>query len=314
MRTTLLIINHNGRALLEKSVPAAEAAARAVDDCQVAVVDDGSTDDSVPYLIHHHPEVKVLAYRHRGFGPACNEAVASSVAEAVVLLNSDVVVSEDFLPPLLEDLTQPEVFAVGCKFLNPDGSLTDALGNRTSGEWRRGLLHLHHETNPARLNETCPQLYANGGAMAFRRERWNALGGFDDLYHPFYWEDVDLGYRAWARGWQVWYEPASVVYHDQGGTIGRLFPNREIETISARNAVLFAWKNLLEPRPFRRMLAAQARWTADDVLISDQPPRARALWAALRRIRAAAQRRAQEQRERVLSDSAILARAGGKPW
>ena len=323
MTATLVIINYNGRELLARSVPAALAARG--DDCQegrrssgsaaqVIVADDGSTDDSVEYLIYEHPEVKVLPFRHRGFVRTCNAAVEAAESDVVVLLNSDVVVFSDFLAPLLADLQEPDVFAVGCRFLNPDGSLTDALGNRTSGEWRRGLLHIHHETDPAKLAEICPQLYANGGAMGFWREKWQALGGFDDLYHPFYWEDVDIGYRAWGRGWRVLYEPASMVYHDQGGTIGKLFRPRHIELISARNAVLFAWKNLLDPRLFRRLLAGQTRWAADDVLIAGLPPRTRALWAALGRLRAAARRRAQEQRARVISDSAILTRARGEAW
>ncbi len=70
--------------------------------------------------------------------------------------------------------------------------------------------------------------------MAFRRDRWAELGGFDDLYHPFYWEDVDLGYRAWARDWRVLYEPAAVVYHAQGETIARLHRAAHVEMISAR--------------------------------------------------------------------------------
>jgi len=232
--------------------------------------------------------------------------------EVAVLLNSDVTVSPDFLPPLLEDLAKPNVFAVGSRFLNPDGSLTDALGNRTSGRWSRGLLQLYHETDPEKLTGTCPQLYANGGAMAFWRGKWLALGGFDALYQPFYWEDVDLGYRAWGRGWQVLYEPASVVFHDQGSTISKLFQSTHIELMSAKNAVLFTWKNLLDPRMFRRMLAAQARWAADDLLIAGMPPRTRALFAASGQLRAAGHRRMREQRERALLDREILARAGGE--
>jgi GT2 family glycosyltransferase len=311
MQATLIIVNYNGRELLARSLPAALAAARQAGDHHVIVADDGSSDDSAEFVIYQHPEAKLLALRHRGFGATCNTAVAAAETEVVVLLNSDVVLQPNSLPPLLADLAQSDVFAAGCKFVNPDGSLTDALGNRTSGEWRKGLLYLHHETNPDRLTQTCPQLYANGGGMAFWREKWLALGGFDPLYHPFYWEDVDLGYRAWGRGWKVLYEPASVAFHEQGSTIARVHHLSEVELISARNAVLFTWKNLLDPRLFRRMMAAQARWAADDILIGGLPPRTRALWAALGRLRAAARRRSREQRERGVSDHHILSRAGG---
>jgi len=310
VKATLIIVNHNGRDLLEKSVPAALEAAEAGGH-PVMVVDDGSTDDSVEYLREKFPGVRALALPKGGFGVACNTAAAEAETEAAVLLNNDVVVRRDFLGPLLEGLGRPDVFAVGCKFLNPDGSLTHALGNRTSGRWRRGLLYLHHETEPHRLEETCPQLYANGGGMAFWRDKWMALGGFDRLYHPFYWEDVDVGYRAWGRGWQVLYEPASVVFHEQGTTMGRVHRPAHIELMSAKNGVLFTWKNLLDPELFGQVMAAQARWAADDVLIGGLPPRARALWAAFRQLGEAAARRAEERKQRVRSDAEILELSGG---
>ena len=310
MKATLIIVNYNGRRLLERSVPAAREAARRGGH-RVVVADDGSTDGSVAFLQSQHPEVHVLRLRHAGFAEASNAAVAAADTDVVVLLNTDVIVSPDFLPPLLEDLAAPDVFAVGCKFVNPDGSLTDALGNRTSGSWEGGLLLIHHETDPERLRARCPQLYANGGAMACQRAKWLALGGFQALYRPFYWEDVDLGYRAWGRGWRVLYEPDSVVVHEQGSTIGRLYDREWVELMSAKNAVLFSWRNLLDPAAFRRALCSQARWAADDVLIDGLPPRTRALWAALRQVREAARGRAEEARERTCSDAEILSRSRG---
>lgn len=305
-QATLIIVNYNGSSLLARSVPAAVEAARRAGGHAVMVADDGSTDDSIEQVCRTHPEVEVRAFPHRGFGPACNAAVAAANTEVAVLLNSDIVVSHDFLPPLLADLQATDVFAVGCKFLNPDGSLTNALGNRTCGRWRRGLFLIHHETEESRLGETCHQLYANGAAMAFVTRKWQALGGFDPMYHPFYWEDTDLGYRAWGRGWRVLYEPASVVRHDQGSTMRKTHRGEYVELISARNGILFAWKNFLDTGLLRRTLMAQARWTADDVLIDRVPARARALWMALRRLPAAARGRIREQRERVRSDQQIL--------
>lgn len=311
MKATLIIINHNGRDLLAESVPAALAAARRAEGHAVMVADDASTDDSVEFVRRQFPEVLVLALPKRGFGAACNAGVAAAETEAAVLLNNDVVTTPDFLDPLLAGLSQPEVFAVGCKFLNPDGSLTDALGNRTSGRWDRGLLYIHHETRAERLQSTFPQLYPNGGGMAFWRDKWAALGGFDPLFRPFYWEDVDIGYRAWGRGWRVLFEPASVVYHDQGSTMARLHRPAHIELMSAKNAVLFAWKNLLDRSMFRSVLAAQARWAADDVLIGGLPHRTAALWWAFRQLNQAAGARAAAQRERVRSDREILELASG---
>ena len=313
MKATLIIINHNGRDLLADSVPAAlEAAHGAEGGHTVCVADDASTDGSVEFVRERFPEVRVLALPKGGFGAACNAGVEAAETEAAFLLNNDVVVTPDFLAPLFEDLQQPDVFAVGCKFLNPDGSLTHALGNRTSGEWRGGLLYVHHETREELLQETCPQLYPNGGGMAFWRDKWQELRGFDPLFRPLYWEDVDIGYRAWGRGWRVLYEPRSVVYHDQGSTMGRLHRPARIELMSAKNAVLFAWKNLLDGRELRRVAAAQARWAADDILIGGLPNRLTALWWAFTQLGQACRARALERRWRVRNDADILAAAAGE--
>lgn len=311
MKATIIIVNHNGRDLLATSVPAALEAARRAGGHPVVVADDASRDGSVEFIRERLPEAEALALPKGGFGAACNTAVARAETEAAVILNNDVVVTPEFLEPLLADLSGHDVFAVGCKFLNPDGSLTDALGNRTSAHWEAGLLRIHHETREERLRETCPQLYANGGGMAFRREVWLELGGFDPLFRPLYWEDVDISYRAWGRGWRVLFEPASIVYHDQGSTMARLHRPAHIERMSAKNAVLFTWKNLLDPGLLAGALAAQAKWAADDVLVGGLPPRTSALWWAFRQLGQARRARAMERRARVRSDSEVLDLAAG---
>jgi len=109
----------------------------------------------------------------------------------------------------------------------------------------------------------------------------------------------------------VLFEPASVVYHDQGSTMARLHRPAHIELMSAKNAVLFAWKNLLDKSMFRNALARQARWAADDVLIGGLPNRTAALWWAFRQLNQAARARGAAQRERVRSDREILELASG---
>ena len=91
-----------------------------------------------------------------------------------------------------------------------------------------------------------PILYATGGAAAYRRERFLELGGFDPIYHPFYWEDADLGWRAWRRGWTNVQVPASEVEHRGGETIGMRFESRRVKETYERNRLLFMWSNVLD--------------------------------------------------------------------
>ena len=78
------------------------------------------------------------------------------------------------------------------------------------------------------------------------RNRYLELGGFDPLYHPLYYEEIDLSYRALKRGWEVRYEPESIAYHKVQSTITRQKKRRQIGWISARNNYLFVWKNILD--------------------------------------------------------------------
>ena len=275
------------------------------------MVDDASTDGTVEYLRESFPTVELLPLQKSGFGRATNSGVMHAQTDAVVLLNNDVVVEPDFLKALLDALSEPNVFAVGAKFLSGEGTLEYVLGNRTRGFWRQGMLDLFHETDPANLTARVPQLYAQGGGMACWRQQYIDLGGFDTLYEPFYWEDVDLSYRAWKRGWRVLYEPNAVCRHYQSQTTERDFRTRYLQNISLRNAYLFHWKNLTDKRLLARHLALLPRRVADDVLIGGARSEFTAFAAALNRLRQAAARRVVEKSFAAISDREVLERANG---
>ena len=91
-----------------------------------------------------------------------------------------------------------------------------------------------------------PCFYGGGGSCAFHRRKFLQLGGFDELLAPFYLEDTDLGYLAWKRGWKVLYQPASIVFHEHRGTIGKTFSEACIQGVLKKNFLLFCWKNIHE--------------------------------------------------------------------
>ena len=86
--------------------------------------------------------------------------------------------------------------------------------------------------------------YPGGGSSAFDRDKFLELGGFDELLRPFYYEDTDLGLMAWKRGWKLIYQPASAVFHEHRGTIGKTFSPHYIEGVLKKNVVLYCWKNV----------------------------------------------------------------------
>ena len=130
-----------------------------------------------------------------------------------------------------------------------------------------------HRIDPS-IGDLFPCFYGGGGSCAFDRRKFLELGGFDELLAPFYLEDTDLGYLAWKRGWQVLYQPRSVVYHEHRGTIGKRFSEAQIQAVLKKNYLLFCWKNIHD----WRMLASHFFFSYGGALLSvisgDRPGRA----------------------------------------
>jgi len=243
---SVVIPNWNGRDLLEKYLPSLIEAMAAHPDNEIIVVDNGSSDGSAEFVRRQFPSVRILALpTNLGFGGGSNAGFRAAANDIVVLLNSDMRVDRDFLQPLLDEFTAPDLFAVSCQIFFPDPDKRREETGLTHGWWAQGSLRVRHVLDE-QLTTPYPCFYGGGGSCAFDRRKFLELGGFDHLLRPFYLEDTDLGYAAWKRGWRVLYQPASHVWHEHRGTIGRKFSKTHIEDTIRKNFVLFAWKNIHE--------------------------------------------------------------------
>ncbi len=304
---TVVIPAHNGAGLLAEHLP---GAVRAIRSCgggnSVIVVDDASSDGTAELVKGMKMGVRVIRTgRRAGFGEACNTGMRAAKDRIVILLNNDVEVSPDFAGPLLEAFARADTFAVVARSLLPGAGMKNE--SVTRGTLEGGVFSVVRpglegdDVTPG----TCTNLYASGGFSAFDRDRFLELGGFDPLYAPFYWEDVDICYAAWKRGWRTLYEPRSVVYHHSRGTIGRSYSARYAELIDLRNRYLFTWKNIAD----EGFIAAHARVLLRAVRSdwSGVPPLKRqSFYEAFRKIRKAASRRKAVLAETSLSDDEVL--------
>lgn len=281
-----VIPNWNGRDLLEKYLPPLVRAMSGHPDNEIIVVDNGSTDGSADFVRRHFPGVRLVELpENLGFGGGANAGFLAANNDIVVLLNSDMRVAEDFLAPLLEGFSDPQVFAVSCQIFFSDPHKRREETGLTQGWWSHGMLRVRHREDPA-VDRLFPCFYGGGGSCAFDRRKFLELGGFDPLLHPFYLEDTDLGYQAWKRGWKVLYQPKSRVWHEHRGTIGKTFDRAYIDHVIRRNFVLFAWKNIHEPARLashflNAWAGALASWLGGESLERASLP---ALWGAFLRL------------------------------
>ncbi len=243
---SIVILNWNGRHLLQESLPAVErAVAFSRAEHEIILVDNGSSDDSLQWLKIHHPSVRVVPLeKNIGFGEGNNRGVEEARHKIVVLLNNDMIVAEDFLAPLLEPFSDARVFAVASQIVFPEGKRREETGN-TQGRLRRGFLHLSHEPLlPCHSTRRfLPVLWPGGGSSAFHRQRFMELGGFSTLFSPCYVEDTDIGYRAWRRGWRVLLAAESTVLHKHRGTSAQVYSERQIKQLIEERKLWYLWKN-----------------------------------------------------------------------
>lgn len=236
---SIIIPTCNGKHLLEECLPSVMEAVDVASGHEVIVVDDGSSDGSYVFLKENFPQVKIVSLdKNHGFGKACNTGVQKSLNPIVILLNNDIKVDKDFISPLIKNFNNENVFAVSGKVFQ--WNRKNKYVERTFGNFRKGLLYL--SSVPSESNQIT--LYAGGGMSAFDREKFMSLGGFDELYKPFYNEDLDLSYRAWKNGWKVLYEPGSIMYHRHAATISKSATPFMVKIIKNRNMFLFIWKNI----------------------------------------------------------------------
>jgi GT2 family glycosyltransferase len=205
------------------------------------VIDDCSNDNSLRILADEFPEVRAeRTPQNLGFQEANNYAVKLAESKIVMPMNNDIKLDPKALHYLALHFDNKDTFAVSGKIFAFDQT-TFLYGNR-GGYFHKGHFHLY-EKPPEDESQT---LFACGGAFMVNRQKYLDLGGFDSMYHPLYYEEIDLSYRALKRGWKVHYEPQSIAYHKVQATITRQEKLRSISLVSARNNYLFIWKNILD--------------------------------------------------------------------
>lgn len=248
MNISIIIPNYNGENLLKKNLPriASELKTYKEFKSEIIVVDDASTDNSVLSIKEYVSSIrsgdltiKILENeKNLGFSSTVNKGVKESNGDIIVLLNTDVYPKKGFLTSLIKYFDDEEVFAVGCMDKSIEGEKIVERG-RGLGVWKRGfLMHKRGEVNKTNT------LWVSCGSGAFKKSIWDNLNGLNELYNPFYWEDIDLSYRALKSGYKIFFEPKSIVIHEhEKGAIKNKYTPSQVKEIAYRNQFIFVKEN-----------------------------------------------------------------------
>lgn len=241
---SVTIPNYNGKELLEKNLPFLyQALEKVTNNYEIIVADDASTDHSISFLKENYPHIKVIEHAsNQGFSKNINSAIRKASKDLVFLLNTDVKLTDDYFEHLLPYFDSPDTFGVmGMVIGIGEGEIQDAAKYPTIGKIsiRANINFIPTE----RTKKKTPSLFLSGGWSLVDRIKLEELGGFDEIYSPFYGEDVDLSLRAWKVGYHCYFEPKAICRHPSSSTIKK-FKKSRVQVVAKRNKMLLHFIHL----------------------------------------------------------------------
>jgi GT2 family glycosyltransferase/glycosyltransferase involved in cell wall biosynthesis len=249
-KVSVIILNWNELLLTSEAV---ESVLNYTDEeVEIILVDNGSEYEVVTKLVDQFSGSRVSLLTvgvNRFFGEGNNIGAESATGDILVFLNNDILVTENWLEPLIQELeSDPKVGAVGPKFLYPDGTLQeagafiDSLGNSVQrGKGQSAGLYLFNERQEVH--------YVSAACIAIRKNDFLRVGGFNFIYEPAYYEDTDLCFSLRAAGLSIVYQPDSVVVHKESQTTSAPRNSELLLGVSEKNRLKFLnrWGNGITP-------------------------------------------------------------------
>lgn len=245
---SVILPNFNGVGLLGKNLPSLIRALEGF-EYEIIVVDDASTDGSVSFLQLSYPDIIVVQHKKNiGFSGTCNTGIFRSTKELICVSNTDVTFLQHYFQKIIPLLNEG-IFAAKGKIRNEteDGTFlnfdTIARSHMKRGLWRFDKTVDDFETRnfSPKIGGLFPLL---GCCFVADAVKIKELGGFDEIYSPFYWEDSDLPFRAMQAGYELRYVPEAEVTHQVSATINKFRRKYYRKLISDRNKFLFTWRHM----------------------------------------------------------------------
>jgi GT2 family glycosyltransferase len=250
---SVIIPSRNGKPLLEAQLP---GIARELEPftAEIIVTDNGSDDGTAEWLRAAWPQVHIeLSHPPLSFARAVNRGIGRARYSHVCLLNNDMLLEPGFFGALVGAFERvPDLFCATAQIRFPEGVRREETGKTV-------MAQSHPEDFPIRCDEPLPGedlsyvLYGSGGCSLYDAPKLSALGGVDQAYEPAYVEDLDLGYRAWQRGWPSVYVADAVVEHRHRATTSRYYTHEQLDEVLEVNYLKFLVRAVASPKLFRKL-------------------------------------------------------------
>jgi GT2 family glycosyltransferase len=231
---SIIIPNYNGKALLEKNIPSVYNALKSSDitDFEIIIADDASPDDSVEFVRTKYPDIILIENKiNLGFGGNVNSGIHKAAKDLVLMLNNDVVLTDGYFKNLLPYFEKPDTFGVMSRIIGLDSDKIQDGAKYPNYKFANIAPNTNYISN---TKSDLYSLYLSGANALVIRQKLQELGGFDEIFNPFYLEDVDLGIRAWRLGYKCYYEHNTICRHPSSSTIKKEF-NKQVKIIAKRN-------------------------------------------------------------------------------
>ncbi|TBW28418.1 glycosyltransferase family 2 protein [Gramella sp. KN1008] len=247
MKVAVVILNWNGRSLLEQFLPSVITHSP---EATIYVADNASTDESVKFLKSVYPGVKIIQNdRNAGYAGGYNLALKSVEEEIHILLNSDVEVTANWLKPIIEVFeNEPDTAAVQPKILDyrkkdyfeyagAAGGYIDKYGY----PFCRGRIFQELEEDHGQYNDDQYIFWASGACLAVRKSAYQEVGGLDEDFFA-HQEEIDLCWRLQNKAYKIKYVGNSHVFHVGGATLQNMNPKKTF--FNFRNSLFLLLKNV----------------------------------------------------------------------
>ena len=241
---SVIVVNLNGRALLAECLDSIAAQEYPPALVHTILVDNGSTDGSVPFVRKTYPWVQIVEAGHNlGFAGGSNLGARTAQSDYLAFLNNDARATPGWLGAMADSArANPGAACVAAKVLDQTGTAIDFVGTTLNLTGRAFQADEGLPVSPGWHDEPRELLAPSGCAMLVRRDIFWQVGGFDESFTA-YFEDVDLGWRLWLHGYRVLLSPEAVVHHRKAQT-GSGFPVEQRYVLSEANALRMLIKNL----------------------------------------------------------------------